>query len=293
LVFWVCLLLDQPLMLYYICPMHTFYFIMCFVTWAIFNSKNDLRSVQVAKMIGCLVFLVIMFEISGVFEKMWSPLFWLLQYHGSLYEWNFLSGLDHYATWFGMLFGLFYDRIAKGLVAIEAQPVWYQVRAKGILIAVTSIILFLWYNYVYTLDKLEYNVMHPYTSFIPIFSYILLRNIINKVSREYASKFLEWMGKITLETYIFQYHIYMIDDAKSILTVFVDYPLMNFVVVSLVYVLLSKVTFDSTDILRDWFYPTANNPSNVQVIVRTFIYILILSILYAISYFICLLFGTM
>ncbi len=30
LVFWVCLLLNQPLMLYYICPLHTFFFLLCY-----------------------------------------------------------------------------------------------------------------------------------------------------------------------------------------------------------------------------------------------------------------------
>ncbi|ETO20018.1 hypothetical protein RFI_17201 [Reticulomyxa filosa] len=299
LVFWVCLLLNQPLMLYYICPMHTFFFVMCYLTWGIFYTKNDYKMVVAIKMIvefvyancvvfgsisqihcqiliyiGCLLFLVVMFEIPGMFDIIWSPLTWLLQYHGSLYEWRFRSTLDHYATWCGMLFALFFDRISKALVALEAQTIWYQAKVKGAIIAVTLIIICFWYKYVYVLDKLEYNYIHPYTSFIPIFGYILLRNIVSKASREYVSRFLESMGKITLETYIFQYHVFMIDDAKSVLTVFPGYPLMNFLVVSVVYVLLSKVTFDGTDVLRDWFYPTANNPSNALVLKRTLAYTL-------------------
>ncbi len=43
---------------------------------------------------------------------------------------------------------------------------------------------------------------------LPITIYIVLRNI-SSTARRYYMHFFAWLGKITLETYIAQYHIWM------------------------------------------------------------------------------------
>ncbi|GFW13656.1 n-acetylneuraminate 9-O-acetyltransferase [Trichonephila clavipes] len=47
-------------------------------------------------------------------------------------------------------------------------------------------------------NKLECNEVHPYISFVPILSYIILRNISSYLRTKY-SMFFAWFGNISLE----------------------------------------------------------------------------------------------
>jgi len=60
LVFWVCCVLDQPLTLYYICPLHTFFFFFTFFVCYIGHTYNDNPLFFLAK-ITCAFFIFIHF----------------------------------------------------------------------------------------------------------------------------------------------------------------------------------------------------------------------------------------
>lgn len=70
------------------------------------------------------------------------------------------------------------------------------------------VLLFIWYTYVYTLEKLEYNLLHPYTSWVPISLWVIVRNVTPQL-RQRALALLSWLGCITLETYVSQFHIWL------------------------------------------------------------------------------------
>eukprot|EP01083_Nonionella_stella_P071573 192342_1 len=282
LVFWVCLLLNQSFMLYYICPLHTFFFLFCYCTWGIAYHLNDKPWVKEIKLAVSGLLLCVMFETDvSIFNFVWNPLWFLLNFHGTLYEWHFRTTLDHYATWMGMVFAVYYEPICKWItVDLKGKK-----RVKAVICAGCLVMMFLWYEYVYRHDKFTYNAMHPYTESIPIFCYIILRNV-HDGWRGYYSVFLAWMGQITLESYIFQYHLYMVNDAKSILTVIPNYPLCNFMIVSVFYVWMSRIAFNTTNTLRNALYPPRSKDTNWVVCKRTFSYLMIVAVLYVISRFI-------
>jgi hypothetical protein len=103
LVFWVCCVLDQPLMLYYICPLHTFFFFFTFFVCYIGHTYNDSPIFFPLKLVCAFIFLFILFDVDGVFEIFFKPLNGLLQLYGSMHEWKFRSTLDHDQTFFGII----------------------------------------------------------------------------------------------------------------------------------------------------------------------------------------------
>ena len=79
---------------------------------------------------------------------------------------------------------------------------------KTFIVSVTLGIGYVWYINAFALDKYSYNKVHPFTSWVPIACYLVLRNM-SPLLRRYHCSLFAWTGKITLETYILQFHIWM------------------------------------------------------------------------------------
>lgn len=177
---------------------------------------------------------------------------------GSLWEWYFRSSLDHWSTFFGMLFALNFPITSLFLRKLEAQTPWKCFAAKtlvGIPLLVTFVI---WVAIPFRYAKPQYNQTNAYFGFIPLITYIYFRNLTLKL-RSYSLNLLHEIGKTTLETYLMQHHIWLTSNAKTLLTIIPGHPKINMLVVTFIYFVTSRKLYKLTLYLRGMLLPDNKN----------------------------------
>jgi len=258
LVLFLMLTMNNTYILYYICPLHTFFFLMVYCVMRIGRSINYTKYKLRVKLfvLAFLIFLV------------WdcdTPLFKSFHFFlgetptvgatgGQLWEWYFRTTLDHWSTFLGMIFAANYPVTALYVKKVEKLPAKQQWMFKGCSGALVACVFIWWVINLFLKPKLEYNLTNAYFGFIPLLTYIFFRNI-HPTLRGYSLDMLHQIGKTTLETYLLQHHIWLTSNAKSLLIVFPGWPKCNMLFVTVIYFLVSRKAYALTMSLRGMLLP--------------------------------------
>ncbi|GMH88821.1 hypothetical protein TrVE_jg4057 [Triparma verrucosa] len=254
----LCLALGNTYILYYICPLHTFFFLMVYAVMWIGKSVNYGNGIRY-KMILLGVGIYFVWDTTLPFFE--TAHFWLGvepvigATNGTMWEWYFRTSLDHWSTFLGMLFALNYPVLSRWFLEVEnMKDLKMQVAIKTCLGAPIALIFIWWVSGPYQQEKVEYNASNAYFGCIPLLTYVYFRNV-SKTLRGHTLSLLHDIGKTTLETYLLQHHLWLSSNAKSLLVFVPNYPKINFCVVTCFYFGMSRKAYKLTMELRGMLLP--------------------------------------
>ncbi|XP_029022957.1 N-acetylneuraminate 9-O-acetyltransferase [Betta splendens] len=245
LVLVLCVVMDRPYQFYYFVPLVTFWFVIIYATMAMLpqiiqKKANSMWHLLIlAKLLGLLLFICFFAFSQGFFESIFSvwPISKLFELNGSIHEWWFRWKLDRFAVIHGMVFAFIYLVLQKRQVLSEGKgEALFSAKISSLLLFL-SVVFFITYSIWASSckTKTECNEMHPYISVFQILAFILIRNIPG-YARSIYSSFFAWFGKISLELFICQYHIWLAADTKGILVLIPGNPSLNIMVSTFIFV---------------------------------------------------------
>jgi hypothetical protein len=263
LVLFLCLTQGTTYILYYICLLHTYYFFMVYIIMRI-GSQHNYTKWWIRIKLACLaIFIFLVWDCDlGLFKILHYPFLgetpMMGASAGAMWEWYFRSTLDHWSTYLGMIFALNFPITSLFYRKLEAMSPLKEWLAKGTMGAALFAAFAAWVSGPFVQGKFDYNQTNAYYGFIPLIVYIYFRNL-TPFLRNHTLELLHQIGKTTLETYLMQHHIWLTSNAKSLLTLVPGWPKVNFLLVSLIYVFLSRRLYQLTLFLRGMMLPDNRN----------------------------------
>ncbi|XP_051033133.1 N-acetylneuraminate 9-O-acetyltransferase isoform X2 [Phodopus roborovskii] len=260
----LCIVMDRPYQFYYFVPLVTVWFMVIYVTLALWPQIIQKKAngnclwhfgllLKLAFLLLCICFLAYS---QGAFEKIFSlwPLSKCFELNGNVYEWWFRWRLDRYVVFHGMLFAFIYLALQRRQILSEGkgEPLFSNKISNFLLFI--SVVSFLTYSIWASSckNKAQCNELHPSVSVVQIVAFILIRNIPGYARSVYSS-FFAWFGKISLELFICQYHIWLAADTRGILVLIPGNPTLNIIISTFIFVCvaheISQITTDLAQVL--------------------------------------------
>lgn len=260
LVIFLCLAMGNTYILYYICPLHTFYFFMVYISMRISPTSNHGKWDVRVKLAGLALFIFLVWDCFNgkLFTLFFSPFLSTTPVigakSGTLWEWYFRSGLDHWSTVLGMIFALNFPMLTRWVQKVEELPKKQEFMVKGLTGVAVGIPLLWWITVIFPQNKIDYNHTNAYYGFIPMLAYVYYRNS-SLYLRSYYLGSLHELGKITLESYLMQHHVWLTSNAKTLLMLVPGYPKINLLVCTVLFMAISQSMFRLTMSLRGMILP--------------------------------------
>ena len=174
----------------------------------------------------------------------------------SVHEWRFRWMLDRYSVVYGMVFAFLYQLSLKYKIINDSNT--DNLFSRGMSTCLVFLGLLGLGSYaIFTFvckNKYQCNEIHSYLLVVPIVSFILMRNVPGWLRTKYSS-FFAWFGKISLELFISQYHIWLAADTYGVLVLIPSYPVLNVIITSFIFICISHEIYKITVALTEYVVP--------------------------------------
>ncbi|KRF97516.1 uncharacterized protein Dwil_GK10363 [Drosophila willistoni] len=285
----LCFCMNRPYQFYYFVPLLSFWLSVIYFVLAmpprISSSSVDVNPLHylylVSKCIGCLGLITVLFMSEVFFERIfvtrpWKALF--VTTDDDIHEWWYQWKLDRYTVTFGMIFAACFHIAQKSkpnnLVFDDNNHGNLFSRRTSIsvtLLALLGVGIYTAFSFLCrNLQNCE--EIHSYILFIPIIGYVILRNI-SGILRTRFSTFFAWFGRISLELFVCQYHIWLAADRHGVLVLLPGFPTLNMIITSFIFVCVSHEVHRLTEILLPYAVP-----NDWRLVMRNFVVFLIVLI---------------
>ncbi|KAJ2551136.1 hypothetical protein EV175_003803 [Coemansia sp. RSA 1933] len=170
-------------------------------------------------------------------------------------EWEFRFGTDIFIVYWGMATAIV---VLHHGAQLQAHARWAQMQRWAVAASVAGL---LWYA-VFELtraDKFAYNAWHPYVSVVPVLSFVALRNS-SEYLRAHSSSGFRFVGLISLELFIAQFHLFLAADTKAVL-VLTDSRLwwfVNLALVGLVFFVMCRLLGNASTAICAWLMASSS-----------------------------------
>lgn len=281
----LCVGMNRPYQEYYFVPLISFWFSLQYLILAI-PPKITSQSCEsqpmhyfyfILKVLAMLGIISILYISEVFFEKIfltrpWKALF--VSMDDDIREWWFRWRLDRYSMVCGTVFA-FMVALGHRYKLLDESPNG-RLFPKMISIVVTlasgSALTAFFVFACYCSGKEYCNNIHSYISAVPIISFILLRNVFGGIRCRYST-FFAWFGRISLELFIGQYHIWLAADTHGVLVLIPNYPVVNLILTSFIFICAAHEIHVITSTLLPYVVP-----SDSKLILRNLVIFLVLMI---------------
>ncbi|XP_018798527.1 PREDICTED: CAS1 domain-containing protein 1 [Bactrocera latifrons] len=281
----LCFCMNRPYQFYYFVPLLTFWMFVIYFVLSL-PPRISAQSVDsyplhylylVAKFIGCFSVITILFMSEVFFERIfltrpWKALF--VSTDDDIHEWWYQWKLDRYTVTFGMICSACFHIAQKYSIFDDNNHGNLFARRTSItvtLLALLGVGLYTTFSFLCRNEQ-DCEEIHSYIVFIPIVGYVVLRNISGILRTRYST-FFAWFGRISLELFICQYHIWLAADRHGVLVLLPGFPTLNMIVTSFIFVCASHEVHRITQTLLPYAVP-----NDWKLAIRNFVIFLIILI---------------
>jgi hypothetical protein len=243
--------------LYYFAPLVTFWFLVIYFTLKIGRKHNTNVVFFFNKLILSAALATAFTKTPGVLEYVSIILKYTCAIHLDAKEWRFRISTDMYIVYFGMAFAALLHRSTRPHTPrLKLDNLMHLTKSTSskffAIFAALMVIPLFWAAARKASSKYEYNSWQPYISCFPVLAYIALRNS-HSILRNYHSIAFTWLGKISLETYVLQFHIWLAGDSTGLLRTGIFGSRIDAMILTPLFLWVSWHAADVTQQITDWF----------------------------------------